>query len=640
MFLISLSVVETNTVRLVVDFGAATTVAALGWADGRWNLIQFDGRPGLPSSVFVREDGVFATGREADRLGAITPERLVRSPKALLPTETVDVAGTPRDVVDLIAATLHRVREEASRAAGSVTFDVRFVVAATFGPKRRTQLRQAAARAGFPTITFTDTPVAVVRRLRATGHDLEVGSHVLVCDLGTGIEASVVRIDDAGAEVVSTIANERAGGASIDAAVADFHVEMQAAEPTTRDCEASVRAEVKPSALAAARAAKEALSAVDAVVVPAVDGGLPVLFTTDALRGVAGPVIVEAVEVVREAIAAAGPPEDRIVAVYCVGAGSRMPLFVDAIRESVAVPVTVVEDPDLAAVLGPLDSVVGGSSAPVVVVPPPPPYRWLFAVLLLGAASVALVTHDFTTTTLGEQRDIYGAGSLYVVTNSGELAMAGVFALIACLSSAAILASLLPGGPRAAASAGLRGVAPPIGVALLATTAAGLGIAALYAVGGAIYFNVPTGPFLRWALLPNLIVAVLAVVAAIIAPRVSPAGGWHAFLNFPVTSTVCAALGMILIQNGLVTTTTADHEMLLGASERLGGLLLGVGAAAAIVKPLLWRLLLAVPLGVVLAFLAGPNATGTLGVIYIGAVAWWWALRLWYVRRGFDLRTL
>ena len=630
---------ETNTVRLVVDFGAATTVAALGWADGRWNLLQFDGRPNLPSSVFVREDGVFTVGREADRLGAMTPERLVRSPKGLFPTETVDVAGTPRDVVDLIAATLHRVHEEASRTAGSVTFDVRFLVAATWGPKRRTQLRQAAARAGFPTITFMDTPVAVVRHLRATGHDLQVGSHVLVCDLGTGIEASVVRIDDDGSEVVSPIANEHAGGASIDAAVADFYVEMQAAEATTPDRGASVRAEVKPSALAAARAAKEALSAVDAVVVPAVDGGLPVLFTTDVLRRVAGPVIVNAVEVVRGAIAAAGPPEDRIVAVYCVGAGSRMPLFVDAIRESVTVPVTVVEDPDLAAVLGPLDSVAGGSSAPVVVAPPPP-YRRILSVLLPGAASVALVTHDFTTTTLGEQRDLYGAGSLYVVTNSGELAMAGVFALIACLSSAAILASLLPGGPRAAASAGLRGVAPPIGVALLAATAAGLGITALYAAAGAIYFNVPTGPFLRWALLPNLIVAVLAVVAAIIAPRVSPAGGWHAFLNFPVTSTICAALGMILIQNGLVTTTTTDHEMLLGASERLGGLLLGVGAAAAIVRPLLWRLLLAVPLGVVLAFLAGPNATGTLGVIYIGAVAWWWALRLWYVRRGFDLRTL
>ena len=319
-----------------------------------------------------------------------------------------------------------------------------------------------------------------------------------------------------------------------------------------------------------------------------------------------------------------------------------MPLFIDVLREAVTVPVIVVDDPGRAAVLGPLDSVTGGWSVPVpvVVVPPPPPYRRILAGLLPGAASLALVTHDFATTTLGEQRDRYGAGSLYVVTNSGELAMAGVFALIACLSSAAILASLLPGGGRGAASSG-RGVgAPPIGVAMLAATAAGLAITALYAAGGANYFHVPTGPFLRWALLPNVTVAFLAIVVASIAPRVSPSGGWHALLNFPVTSTICAALGMVLVQYSQVTTTTPDHEMLLGASGRLGGFLLGVGAAAAIVRPMLWRLLLAVPLGVVLAFLAGPNATGTLGVLYIGAVAWWWAWRLWYLRRGSDLRAL
>ena len=59
---------------------------------------------------------------------------------------------------------------------------------------------------------------------------------------------------------------------------------------------------------------------------------------------------------------------------------------------------------------------------------------------------------------------------------------------------------------------------------------AGLAVAGMYAVAAAVYFDLPTGAFLRWALLPILPLAALAAITAVLIVRWgrSPAEGWHA----------------------------------------------------------------------------------------------------------------
>jgi hypothetical protein len=61
--------------------------------------------------------------------------------------------------------------------------------------------------------------------------------------------------------------------------------------------------------------------------------------------------------------------------------------------------------------------------------------------------------------------------------------------------------------------------------------------------------------------------------------------------------------------------------------------LLGVGAALAVVASPHYRTILAFPLAVFTAALARWPTTGMLGVIYIAAATAWWVQRVWHLVR-------
>ncbi|MET7808875.1 hypothetical protein [Micromonospora chersina] len=133
-------------VRLSIDCGSATTVAVLAWADGSASASSFDGLPYLPSSVFLTADGQVWTGQQAWQAAAEQPSRLIPSQRR--PADK-DLAtdGARVDALDLTAAPLRRVAAEAERIAGGPERDVRLVVPAGWGPRRRTWMRQVAHRA-------------------------------------------------------------------------------------------------------------------------------------------------------------------------------------------------------------------------------------------------------------------------------------------------------------------------------------------------------------------------------------------------------------------------------------------------------------------------------------------------------------
>src|SRR5690349_20916505 len=134
-------------VRLAVDYGRSGVSAVLVWSDGRWTSLLFDGEPVLSSAVLVCADGTVVTGQDAWRAAREDPDRFVAAPLRA-GSASVWVAGVEVPVTDLVAATLRRVADEAVSVAGAAVTDVRLVVPAGWGPRRRTWLRRTAYAAG------------------------------------------------------------------------------------------------------------------------------------------------------------------------------------------------------------------------------------------------------------------------------------------------------------------------------------------------------------------------------------------------------------------------------------------------------------------------------------------------------------
>ena len=224
--------------RLAIDYGTVVTRAVLAWPDGRWVQLLLDGAVQLPSGVYVDADGALWAGQAALARGAADPAGFVAHPKQHLGQPHLQIRGRDLDVLELAAATLRRVAEQAAQLAGQAVPELTLTVPATWGPARRTALRRAATRAGLPQPHLVDTPVAAAGHLLATGAVVPAGAPILLCDLGAGrFEATVATRTPAGFEVLSTIDTTHAAGLALDAAVADhlatITTQLTPTQPTT-----------------------------------------------------------------------------------------------------------------------------------------------------------------------------------------------------------------------------------------------------------------------------------------------------------------------------------------------------------------------------------------------------------------------
>src|SRR5262245_24055429 len=107
-----------QTLRLGIDFGTSSTVAFLARADGRVAPLLFGDSPVLPSAVCLNPDGGLLVGRDATYAGRSRPEDLEPNPKRRIDEGTVLLGDRELPVVDLIAAVLRRVGQEAYRVTG------------------------------------------------------------------------------------------------------------------------------------------------------------------------------------------------------------------------------------------------------------------------------------------------------------------------------------------------------------------------------------------------------------------------------------------------------------------------------------------------------------------------------------------
>jgi hypothetical protein len=674
--------VRSPGLRLAVDCGAVWTSAALGWSGGRGRLVSFDGLARLPSGIEVGSDGSVVVGVTGGQPRTHDgSDSVVAAPIRHLADEPLSMpAGGTVEPVELVAAVLRRVMDEATTAAGQRPAVVCLAVPAGWGPRRRTLLRQCAHRAGIGEVVLVDTPVAVVRRLDATGVPVPVGSWVAVCDIGAGFAASVVARTPDGLEVMSTV-DAPAGGDRVDEVFTQRLLDVAAVAAPMQAGQAP--SDLDPLVLLRhARTAKEALASAASTVVALPLPLPPVVVGVDELAAVAGPVVGAAVAAARQAIEAAMVDPGGCAGVVLVGGGAQSPAVVAGFEQGLADigTVRVVAQPEVAAVLGAAGAAnIGGNMPAAPPVPEPPKVTQAVGLLVPLVAALVVAVHFFATTTVERQRGL--TVSVHVLANWGELALACLFGLLGCLSGATLIASALPPevtGPGAGSgirrgrrvlelvglpwrgsssvdraddtdqtaaadadpvvvSAAVR--ARQVASGLFAAIALGVTMAGLLAVLGSVGAGVSNGSYLRWALLPLLPMAGAAIVCGLLVVwrRVTPVLGWQAFLVFPPGSVVCAAVGAVLVQHAMVTPVYPGQGLLVALIGHGGGALLGLGAALAVAETLRWRVILAGPFAVLVAAVVSYPATGFIAMLYVLAASVWWGRRLWRLVRALLL---
>jgi hypothetical protein len=610
---------------LTIDYGAVSTRAVLVWPSGASTNLTFAGTDELSSAVHVTGDDI-VVGAAAWQKATTDPSGFIASPLRTAPGHVV-VADRNVETGDLTTATLRHVAAEATRLAGEPVDEVRMVVRAGWGPRRRTWLRHAARKAGLTVSRLVEAPIAATTPSAADTTPPTVGATVLVIDLGSGCEATVLAQTPTGLDVLSTLADPDAGGERIDDTL------ITTLTGTSPD---DLPAEQRWPLTATVRTARHALTDQAAVTVPLPAPAPPAILNTGQLRQAAQPVLERAAQRAAEALTNADlTPADVAEHTYLIGAAAAVPGAAEMIAAKLGVTAQVIAPPHRAAVNGAagIDPNTTTPDTPTdPLTPPMPPLRRLIGLSLPGVASLALFAHFVLTAEPFNGTPRRPAAYYYVLAVWGELTVAAVFAVITFLQAATLIAALLDHRePRTTPGS------PPdsrITSGLVIAVASGLATTVLYALTAAAYFAYPVDSLLRWSLLPVLPIAVAAALAAALTWRrhTTPTDGWDGFLTFPTGSLIAAGLGIIAL-------TLSWHVGLPwwlngwgGAVRYAGGLLIGIAIAYALVNHPAARLALSLPLGVCIMIISqvGP---GTPAVLYAVAVAAWWAHHTWRLAR-------
>lgn len=324
-----------------IDLGTTHSLVA-GFRHGQpLCLPDAAGRVLLPSAVRYLDGGRRAIGHDALAAQALDAENTVVSVKrfmgrrladvgaaaAKLPYRFVDRPGmlaiatrdgekTPVEVSAEILAAL-RQRAEDSFDTDEI-FGAVITVPAYFDDAQRQATKDAAQLAGLNVLRLISEPTAA-----AVAYGLDRGSEGLyaVYDLGGGtFDISLLRLARGVFEVVATGGDAALGGDDIDHALADWALSQVGVTATTP--------EDKRAALVAARAAKEALSAVESTDWQATVGGgaRRVGVSREQLEALAQPLVDRTLAAVRKVLRDARVAKDEVQGVVMVGGSTRMPL--------------------------------------------------------------------------------------------------------------------------------------------------------------------------------------------------------------------------------------------------------------------------------------------------------------------------
>jgi actin-like ATPase involved in cell morphogenesis len=345
---------------LGVDFGTSFTVAAVATEtdpEPRLVDVEGDGSSRLASAVWLDDRGRLVVGGSAIHQSVFAPERFEPTPKRAVGDGDVLLGDSLLTDVDLVAAVLGRAGEEARRVAGGTPpTTVVLTHPAEWGQSRQQLLREAAEKAGLPPVDLVEEPVAAAIRIGADRLDLD--QHVVVYDFGGGtFDVAVLRRTATGMEVAGPPGGrDPLGGEDIDQRIIDHLSSRPVAEHPDwphlinppdvrwRRAAAGFRTEV--------RRAKEGLSGQHAwqLWVPGIEREVQI--TRSDLEELIEAEVDTTIDVVVEAISAAGIQTGELAAVYLIGGSSRIPMIADRVWKRLGQAPLVQDDPKTIVALG------------------------------------------------------------------------------------------------------------------------------------------------------------------------------------------------------------------------------------------------------------------------------------------------
>jgi hypothetical protein len=358
--------------RLGIDFGTSSTVAMVAWpGGGRARPLLFDGMSMLPSAVCRQPSGELLVGGDALRTATAFPDRFEPHPKRRIDDGVLLLGTAEVSVVDVFAAVLRRVVDEARRVTGTLPAEMVLTYPVSWAARRRETLAAAASGAGISNPRLLAEPVAASHYfVRVLGGHIPLDGHLLVYDLGAGtFDASLLRRNRDGFVVVASEGLADAGGLDVDAAV----MAHLAASYSARDPQGWARMSAPVTATdrrrswqawEAVRTAKEALSRTGSTLVhlPVLDQDAPL--GREQLDALARPILERTVAAARTALLEAGVPVEGLSAILLVGGASRMPLVSTLLHRAFSVVPAAIEQPELIVAEGSLADAVPSSGTP------------------------------------------------------------------------------------------------------------------------------------------------------------------------------------------------------------------------------------------------------------------------------------
>jgi len=242
--------------------------------------------------------------------------------QGMVSISTVDGAKSPVEVSAEILATL---RYRAEDTFNDDLYGAVITVPAYFDDAQRQATKDAAELAGLNVLRLINEPTAA-----AVAYGLDNGSEGLyaVYDLGGGtFDISLLRLHKGVFEVVATGGDAALGGDDFDRALADWALAQAGRQARSQHDKRAV--------LVAARAAKEALSSADQVLLscPLADGEIQVPVSRTQLELLSKPLIDRSLGAVRRVLRDARVARDEVQGVVMVGGSTRMPAVQAAVGE-------------------------------------------------------------------------------------------------------------------------------------------------------------------------------------------------------------------------------------------------------------------------------------------------------------------
>ncbi len=343
--------------QLGIDFGTSNTVAAVIDPDGRVRHLLFDASPLLASGVLV-DAGTVLTGSDAAQGMVSRPAAFDPHPKRRVGEGTAWLGDREVEVADLVAAVLDRVAAEARRVTGGHTVPAVLTHPAAWSRSRRRVLETAADRAGLTVTGLVAEPVAAAAYYaEVLGRQVPSGRGLVVYDLGAGtFDVAVVRVSDAGYDVLAADGLEDVGGLDLDAALVAAARDLTAGPAWDRlDTPRTVDDRLARQALwRDARAAKEQLSRHPAANLRVPVAGVELHVTRDEFETAVRPLLERTVALTAATVRAANLGPDGVAAVLLVGGASRTPLVATLLHRELGVAPTTIDVPELVVAEGSL----------------------------------------------------------------------------------------------------------------------------------------------------------------------------------------------------------------------------------------------------------------------------------------------